>query len=127
MFLIIPTPPQKCLASPSFMFLHHPSTQHNNNNSTAGTFPLFRIVVAWCSLCSLSGAVAIYLFEGRRIVFFNCLFFAVSATTNSGLATVDILSLSSGSWTVLCVIAFAGSSVLLSIVPVVVRMHYLEG
>ena len=62
-----------------------------------------------------------------KVKFFDCLFFAVSATTNTGLATVDILSLSQGSWATLCVLALAGSSVLLSILPVVVRMHYLQG
>jgi len=95
--------------------------------STKGTFPLFRIVVGWCTTCSLLGAIAIWLFERRKVKFFDCLFFAVSATTNTGLATVDILSLSQGSWATLCVLALAGSSVLLSILPVVVRMHYLQG
>lgn len=95
----------------------------------------FRRVVAECAsyfsfhlsyIVSLSflGSFFIYFFESGRIRYIDALFVSISACSLTGLASVDISRLSLGShWVILFCIALC-SNVLLSTVPLLIRLYF---
>ena len=90
--------------------------------SGSGNFPLYYVVLAWIALSVTAGSAALYLIEAQRFPFGDCFFLAVSAVTCTGLATVNLLDLSSASLAVLTLLPMCGSGILLSVVPVLVRL-----
>lgn len=84
------------------------------------------MVLLWLVFCCFLGSTIIYYLENKENSYFSNVFLASSAFTNSGLNTFPINSLQPQSQVVLCLLAFAGSTPMLSLIPVRVRMHFLE-
>ena len=87
-------------------------------------FTYFRAHLLYFLLLSFVGGVAIYLIEGRSAPFVDTLFMAVSASTVTGLATLDLPSMHLGSKIVILVLLVVGGNVFMSAAPVLLRRHY---
>lgn len=83
--------------------------QPNNVFRPSTTFPFLRYVLCWVVSVSLAGATFIFLAERSRFTFFDCFFLSMAVTTSSGLTTINVLSLSSASLSVLVLLALLGT------------------
>ena len=75
---------------------------------------------------AITGGVFIFFFEEKRHSLLVCIFLGVSSVTCSGLSTLNLLHLSTPSVVAISVTTVLGSGVLLTLVPIYVRMHYLQ-
>jgi len=89
-------------------------------------FPLHRYVMIWTLGLSLCCGLIVWIIEGGKYSLWKCVFLGVSCVTCSGLSAINLLALSSPSLVALTVATLLGSSVLRSLLPVAVRMYYLE-
>jgi|AntAceMinimDraft_1070359.scaffolds.fasta_scaffold91006_2 hypothetical protein len=95
--------------------------------STAKNFPYLYWVLAWLAAWTLVGALGIFLLEGGRYSLFRCVFLACAATTASGLSTINVPALNSASLALLAVLSLAGSSIMLTLLPVKSRSGWVKG
>jgi Trk-type K+ transport system membrane component len=77
-------------------------------------------------LLSLLGAVVIFYLEGQKFSFVGCLFTTVSAVCVAGLMGVNYTIFSDASLIVLCVLMTLGGTVIMSVVPIVIRKFYFR-
>jgi Trk-type K+ transport system membrane component len=92
----------------------------------AHNLTFFRLHLLYFILLGEVGAVAIYLLEGARLPFIDVLFTCNSAVTVTGLATIDVASLTRASQAIILILIVAGGTALASAAPVLIRRHYFE-
>ena len=103
------------------------------------SFPFGRVVVMWVMLVTLVGGLLLLLIEGTsgretaseyptcNLTFADALFMVGNAVSGSGLSSVNMAGLHTGSHVVMCLAMQLGGSTLIAIVPVFLRLRALNG
>eukprot|EP00667_Euglena_gracilis_P002669 EG_transcript_2675 len=86
----------------------------------------FRIHLLYFILIGLAGAVVMFLVEKSNTSFLDCLFMTYSASSLTGLESIDIAQLHFGSLWVLLVMMTLGNQVLMSSAPILIREFYFR-
>jgi len=86
--------------------------------STTKNFPYLFWVLTWLTMWTFGGALVLFLVEEGRYSYFRCFFLAVASTTSGGLSTINVPALTSPSLTLLALLSLAGSSIMLTLLPV---------
>ncbi len=93
-------------------------------------FSFFQFHAAYFLLISLIGGAVMYEIERvygvSDVRFVDALFMATSAASQTGLQSLDMGSLTTGSAVVIMVLSILGSQILMSAVPVMIRRYYFE-
>ena len=87
-------------------------------HSTTKNFPYLFWVLAWLTVWTFGGAVGLFLIEEGRYSYFRCFFLACASTTSGGLSIINVPALTSQSLTLLTFLSLAGSSIMLTLLPV---------
>ena len=87
-------------------------------------FTYFRVHLLYIFFLALIGAVVVFFIEDD-CAFIDALFMATSASCVTGLVTVNFAAWKLGSQITICLLMLLGSTVLTSIVPVLIRRHYM--
>jgi len=83
-------------------------------------------VVAWILFLGVVGGGVLFGLEGAKVPVFDCFFLSLSTVTAAGLSTISVPDLSSASLFTLVLLALLGNVIVISLLPVVVRMSYLK-
>lgn len=89
-------------------------------------FNYYRIHLLYICSCCLFGGTLIYLIEYDRMSFTDALFLSTSATTTCGLITRNTAELSFMCQAVVLMLMVLGNFVLLTLPPVLLRLHYFR-
>ena len=89
-------------------------------------FRFVRWVMAFIVGTSLLGGTALFLVEKQKHTYLDCVFLSLNCLTATGLSCVAMDRLSPASHGIVVVLMQLGSAVLLSLVPVVLRLRALE-
>ena len=109
-----------------------PTVQRSGGSVVAARqIPFARIVVAWLAAVALAGGALLYAIEAggdrrARPSFWACVFLCANCVTATGLTTLDVSALRPGSKAVLALAMQLGSAVLVSLVPILVRLRALR-
>lgn len=89
-------------------------------------FRFVRWVVAFLVGFSVAGGTCLYAVERGRHGWFDCVFLALNCLTSTGLSSIALDHLRPASQLILGLLMQLGSAVVLSLVPVVLRLRALE-
>jgi Trk-type K+ transport system membrane component len=102
------------------------SLSHQYRKFIVRHFTFYRAHVVFILVLSLVGAAIIYAIDGHSHSYLACLFTAVSAASATGLQVITPSTFRPGSLFVIAFLMEAGGTVLVSIVPVIIRRHYFS-